>query len=157
MSSLTSLLTLLGPWGWLVTAVLLLALETVVPGVHFLWFGLAATVVGLLAIALGAMGYGAAFSGPWQVIAFAALAVMAVFFVRRWANPAHNVSDLADLNSRAAQYVGRTFVVAEPIEGGRGKITVGDSLWAAQGPDAAAGTHVKVTGTQGTVLVVEPM
>ncbi len=157
MPSLTSMLTTLGPWSWLVAAVLLLALETVVPGVHFLWFGLAAAVVGVLAIALGAAGYGAVFGWPIQVIAFAALAVMAVFFVRRWANPAHNASDLPDLNSRAAQYVGRTFVVAETIAGGRGKITVGDSLWAAEGPDLDIGAHVRVTATKGTVLVVEPI
>ena len=157
MPSLTSMLSTLGPWGWLVAAALLLALETVVPGVHFLWFGLAAAVVGVVAIALGAVGYSAALSWPLQVIAFALLSVMAVFFVRRWANPAHNASDLPDLNSRAAQYVGRTFVVAEAITGGRGKITVGDSLWAAEGPDLVAGAHVKVTGAQGTVLIVEPV
>ena len=35
---------------------LLMALETVVPGVHFLWFGLSAVIVGVLAFALSAPG-----------------------------------------------------------------------------------------------------
>jgi membrane protein implicated in regulation of membrane protease activity len=157
MPSLTSLLTALGPWTWLVLAVLLLALETVVPGVHFLWFGLAAAAVGALAVGLAAFGAGTAFTWPWQVIAFALLAVATVFFVRRWANPAHTTSDLPDLNARAAQYIGRTFVVAEPIENGRGKIKVGDSLWVAEGAELAAGAHVKVTAARGTVLLVEPV
>ena len=46
----------LGPWNWFVVAVSLLVLETIVPGVHFVWFGLAAVVVGILALASG-MGW----------------------------------------------------------------------------------------------------
>lgn len=156
MPSLTSLLAALGPWTWLVLAVVLLALETVVPGVHFLWFGLAAAAVGVIALALGGIGWAAGFGWPLQVIAFALLSFVTVFFVRRWANPAHAASDLPDLNARAAQYIGRNFVVAEPISGGRGKIKVGDSLWAAEGPDLPVGAHVKVTAARGTVLAVEP-
>ena len=86
---------------------------------------------------------------------FAVLAVATVFFVRRWARPEHNASDLPDLNARATQYVGRTFVVAEPISGGRGKIKVGDTTVGRRGSRSAAGAHVKVTGARGTVLVVE--
>lgn len=155
MPSITAFLVTLGPWNWFIAAALLLALEMVVPGIHFLWFGLAAAAVGILALALGGMGAGASFAWPLQLIVFAILAVATVFFVRRWARPEHNTSDLPDLNARATQYVGRTFVVAEAISGGRGKVKVGDSLWAAEGPDLPQGAQVKVTGTSGTVLVVE--
>lgn len=44
---------------------------------------------------------------------------------------------------------------AEPIVGGRGRIKVGDTVWIAEGPDMPIGAHAKVTGTRGTVLVVE--
>jgi membrane protein implicated in regulation of membrane protease activity len=63
-------------------------------------------------------------------------------------------SDLPDLNERAQQYVGRSLVVAESIENGRGKVRVGDSVWQAEGPDVPVGSRVKVTGARGTVLVV---
>jgi membrane protein implicated in regulation of membrane protease activity len=63
-------------------------------------------------------------------------------------------SDLPDLNERALQYLGRSLVVEEAIENGRGKVRVGDSVWQAEGPDAPAGSRVKVTGARGTVLVV---
>ena len=33
-----------GIWNWLILAVVLFTLETFVPGVHFLWFGLAAVI-----------------------------------------------------------------------------------------------------------------
>lgn len=140
----------LGAWNWIVLAVLLLVLETVVPGVHFLWFGLAAGIVGALALAVGPE-----FTWQWQLIAYALVAVATVFLVRRRARLDANRSDVPDLNVRAQQYVGRVFRVEEPIAGGRGKLRVGDTLWPAQGPDAPKGASVKVTGTNGTVLVVE--
>lgn len=153
MPSLFGFLGSLGPWNWFIVAALLLALETVVPGVHFLWFGLAAAAVGIIALLLGAIGLGIAW--PLQVILFAALAVATVFMVRRWARPDLTASDLPDLNARSSQYVGRIFAVAEPIVAGRGKVKVGDTLWAAEGPDLPQGARVRVTGSHGTVLVVE--
>jgi membrane protein implicated in regulation of membrane protease activity len=65
-------------------------------------------------------------------------------------------SDQPDLNRRAAQLVGRLLVVAEPIEGGRGKVRAGDTVWPAEGPDAPAGAKVAVTGANGTSLQVVP-
>ena len=41
----------LGAWNWLILAVILVVLETVIPGVHFVWFGMAATIVGIVALA----------------------------------------------------------------------------------------------------------
>jgi membrane protein implicated in regulation of membrane protease activity len=65
------------------------------------------------------------------------------------------ISALPDLNVRGQQYVGRSLVVEQAIEGGRGRVRVGDTLWAAEGPDVPVGTRVTVTGARGTVLVVE--
>ncbi len=39
-----------GPSLWFAAAVLLFVLETIVPGIHFLWFGVAALVAGVLAL-----------------------------------------------------------------------------------------------------------
>ena len=61
-----------GVWNWLILAVLLFILETVVPGVHFLWFGIAAVIVGGLAMATG-------IAWPWQIIAFVVISVLTVF------------------------------------------------------------------------------
>ena len=47
-------------------------------------------------------------------------------------------------------------MVAEAIENGRGTVKIGDTLWRAEGPDAAQGARVKVTGTDGATLMVEP-
>jgi membrane protein implicated in regulation of membrane protease activity len=78
-----------------------------------------------------------------------------VFLVRRYARPDATLSDLPDLNVRGAQYIGRTVTVEEPIRSGRGKVRVGDTVWQAEGADSAAGSRVRVTSVNGTVLVVE--
>jgi inner membrane protein len=148
MQSLYSLLYGFGPWNWFILAVVLLTLETVVPGVHFLWFGLAAMIVGLLGLATGV-------AWQWQLLAFALISVLSVFWVRKYVRPDVAVSDQPDLNVRGQQYVGRSLVVEQAIQNGRGKVRVGDTLWAAEGPDAPAGARVTVKATRGTVLVVE--
>lgn len=159
MDALFDLLSRLGGWNWVIFALLLLSLETVLPGVHFLWFGLAAFAVGVLVIVLNAVGpeYAAGFVWQFQLIAFALVSMVTVFFVRRFASGNEDeANDAPSLNVRAEQYVGRVTNVVVPIQGGRGKVKIGDSLWQAQGPDAGEGTRVRVTGVNGTVLVVEP-
>lgn len=138
----------LGAWNWFVLAVALFVLETVIPGVHFIWFGAAAVIVGILGITFD-------IAWQWQLIAFAVISCVTVFFVRRYASPDLAASDEPDLNIRASQYIGRMVTVVEEISGGRGKVRVGDTIWSAEGHDAPQGARVKITGTDGTVLLVE--
>lgn len=136
-----------GPWLWFAAAVALLVLETIVPGVHFVWFGLAAGVVGALALATP-------LDWPVQLILFALISIASVFVVRRFATPENAATDEPVLNIRGAQYIGRQVEVVDAIRNGRGKVRVGDTVWGAQGEDAPAGAKVEVTGVNGTVLVV---
>ncbi len=148
MTSAIDFFVSLGPiWSWLLLGALLLGLEMLVPGVHFIWFGVAAGLVALLVFVTGI---------PWgvQLIAFAALAAAFVYFMRGYAAPDRNKSDEPDLNVRGQQYVGRTVIIEESIAGGRDKVRVGDTMWSARGPDLPAGVAVKVTGVDGIVLVV---
>jgi membrane protein implicated in regulation of membrane protease activity len=148
MQSLFPTLSSLGSWNWFILAVLLFILETVVPGVHFLWFGLAAIIVGGLAMATD-------IAWQWQMIAFGVISMLTVFGVRRVYRAGAAQTDLPDLNIRANQYIGRSLVVEQAIMDGRGKVRVGDSLWTAEGPDAPAGARVTVKEAKGTILVVE--
>ena len=137
-----------GVWNWFILGVVLFVLEFMLPGVHFLWFGLAAVVVGVLAMATGV-------TWPFQVIAFGIIAVLTVFVVRRYVRTGGAITDQPDLNERGQQYIGRSLVVEQAIQNGRGKVRVGDTVWQAEGPDVPAGARVKVTAARGTVLVVE--
>jgi inner membrane protein len=138
----------LGAWNWFVVAVALFALESVVPGVHFVWFGIAAVFVGALGLTID-------IAWEWQLITFAIISCITVFFARRYASPQVAASDQPELNLRAEQYVGRVVMVEEAISDGRGKVRVGDTVWNAQGSDTPQGARVKITGTNGTCLLVE--
>ena len=72
-----------------------------------------------------------------------------------WAHPSVSKSDQPD-STPAEQLVGRVLLLAEAIEGGRGKVRVGDTLWLAEGPDVPAGAEVRVIAAKATELVVEP-
>ena len=151
MSTLIDLATGLGPWSWIIAGVVLMALETVIPGVYFLWFGVAAVVVGLLGFALGDT-----LSHPWQLVLFALISVATVIWIRNVANLQQVESEDKDLNQRSAQYVGRVVVVEDAITGGRGRVRVDDTLWLASGADAPKGARVRITGAHGIVFTVEP-
>jgi len=60
------------------------------------------------------------------------------------------------LNDRIARHVGETVEVVTAIRDGNGRVKLGDSVWIAKGPDADVGSRVRVTGADGTCLVVEP-
>lgn len=147
MSATFNWLMSFGGWNWFILGLVLFTLEMGVPGVHFLWFGVAALLTGGVALLTG-------ITWPLQLVVFGALAFAVVFTVRRFARPDMVASDLPDLNARGQQYIGRTVQVETAIESGRGKVRVGDTVWSAEGPDAPTGAHVTVTGTRGTVLTV---
>jgi membrane protein implicated in regulation of membrane protease activity len=147
MQSMTYLIAQFGTLLWFALAVVLFVLESFVPGVHFLWFGVSAAIVGLIALVVP-------IAWPWQIIAFTLIAPATVFWVRSKSRVESQKSDVPDLNVRGAQYIGRIVTVEDAITNGRGKVRVNDTVWAAEGEDAARGSRVKVTGVDGTVLVV---
>lgn len=142
--------TLDSHWFWLVAGVLLAIAEILVPGFFLMWLAAAAIVTGLVGLILP-------ISMTFQILLFAVLAVVAVYAGRRWfvLNPIESTDP--KLNNRGARLVGETVAVVEAIENGKGRVKVGDSVWIAKGPDAALGTHVRVTGSDGSALLVEPV
>ena len=142
------LLELLGGWSWWLLGLVLLGIEVLAPGFFFLWFGIAAILVGISALLI---------DWPWQlqVLGFVVLSVIAALLGRRFAGNADGETADPHLNLRASRLEGETFVLSEPIVEGRGRIRVGDSVWQVRGPDAPAGARVVVTGADGAVLNVK--
>jgi len=135
-------------YGWLAIGLILAAAEMAAPGVFLIWLAGAALITGLIvwAVPIGL---------PIQVAVFAALAIVSVVLGRRYiaANPLVSADPL--MNDRGGRLVGETVVVASAIDGGTGKVHHGDSEWLARGPDAEPGTRMRVSGHDGTVLIVE--
>ena len=137
-------------WIWLTLGVLLAGLEMLVPGVYLIWLGIAAIITGVLTGLLH-------LSLPAQVIDFVFLALIIAFSARRWLRESPSVSADPLLNRRGARMVGETAVVVQAIEHGSGRVHIGDSEWIAHGPDTAAGERVRIAGSQGATLLVEPL
>ena len=134
-------------WWWLLAAALLGILEIFFPGVFLIWMAAAAALTGLIAALLP-------IALPFQLAIFGLLAMAAVFGGRRYYdnNPVPSSDPL--LNDRTARLIGQNVLVVTAIENGEGRVKVGDSVWAARGPNAAAGTRMVVTGAEGTCLNV---
>jgi membrane protein implicated in regulation of membrane protease activity len=140
----------LGGW-WLIAAVLLGGAELLVPGVFLVFLAFAAAVTGVFLLLFPDLPVAA------QLLSFAAWSAVAVSIGRRWyrENPVDNTDPL--LNHRVARLLGETVTVVQAIDGGTGRVKVGDSEWIARGADAPAGARVRVVGADGTTLKVEPL
>jgi hypothetical protein len=136
-------------WHWLILAAVLAAVEALAPGMFFIWFGLAAGLVGLIALVVPGLGW------EWEAVLFVVFAVASVFVGRTFAHRNPRQSADPALNRRGERYLGRKFTVETPIVNGRGAIKVDDGVWRAAGPDMPAGRQVKVVGIDGSILKVE--
>jgi membrane protein implicated in regulation of membrane protease activity len=89
-----------------------------------------------------------------QLLVFAVASVVSAVGLRRYLRGLQPAS--STLNARGDALVGQTFVLDQPILGGRGRIRLGDGSWSVTGPDMVAGAKVRVAAVNGTELRVEP-
>ncbi|WP_417621450.1 NfeD family protein [Parasphingorhabdus sp.] len=135
---------------WLGLAALLALAELFVPGVFLIWVAAAAAVTGLLSLFIDLTIAG-------QLTVFGLSTILAVLGGRRW-YLTHNVeSENPLLNNRAAQLVGKTVTIVEPISATGGRVKVADGVWPAKGPDMKKGAIAKVAAVEGGVLQLEAL
>lgn len=139
-------------WWWWALAAGLLLVEILAPGFFFIWFAVAALVMGLVLLVLPDLAW------AWQLILFGVLGVVALWggravFKRRGLAP----TDQPNLNRRGEAYVGRQLTLVEAIRDGYGWAKVDDSRWRVAGPDLPAGSHVRVVAAEGATLRVAPL
>ena len=136
-------------WHWLIAGVGLVVLELLLPGTFFLWMGVSAAVTGLLLLGLPRLDW------QYQMLVFSALSILSIYVGRKFWRPSAVATDRPFLNRRGDIHIGRVYRLEDAIRNGRGKARVGDSLWLVSGDDMPAGTEVKVTAVESTVLHVE--
>lgn len=137
-------------WLWLALGLFLAAAEILVPGFFLIWLAGAAVLTGLLAWVLP-------IDLPLQIVFFAVMAFVAVFTGRRLLRDNPVAEADPKMNRRGQRLAGETAVVVQAIEAGSGRVRHGDSEWLARGPDAPPGARVRITGSDGAVLLVEPI
>jgi len=136
-------------WHWWVLAAVLIVIEVLAPSTVFLWPGIAAGVVGIILFAFPGLGW------EIQVLIFAVLSVVSVILWRAYARTRPTETDDPMLNLRAQRYVGREFVLEQPIVNGRGKLMVDGVIWKVEGEELGAGTRIRIADVDGVVLKVE--
>lgn len=135
-------------WHWWIAAAILAAVETFLPGAMAIWFAAAAVVVGAVLLVVPV---------PWQLqlVLFGVLGVVALLLWRRLRHPEAGESEQPALNRRGVHLIGESFTLVEAIDGGSGKVRIGDTVWLVHGPAAPVGARVRVTGVDGATLKVE--
>lgn len=142
-------------WHWLALGALLAAVEVVTPGFFLLWLGLAAIAVGLVMLVAPDMSLAV------QVVIFGGLSIASVMLGRHVMRRALAREDTAasTLNERGRAYVGRVYVLDQPLAQGRGRMHVGDTTWAVSLVDSTAdlpaGTRVRVVDCEGPLLRIK--
>lgn len=137
-------------WHWFILACALFIIEILIGTEFLLWLGIATSISALVAYLFPEL------SIPVQLSLYAFFIVASLITWKKIARPGQK-TDQPNLNQRNKQYVGRIFELVEPIKNGVGKVIVDDTQWKVSGDDAPKGSSVKVTGTNGTILIVEKL
>ena len=145
---MSEMFSTLGTWNWLIFGILLMALELLAPGVFLFWLGLAA-----LAGRAAVVRVQSVLAGPDPDVR--GVRRRAVPLWRRIARRQHRVSTSNPfLNKRADALVGRVFTLEKPIVDGAGTVRIDDTIWRVAGPDAPAGSRVRIVHADGASLTV---
>ena len=140
-------------WHWFALAAIFIIMEIFVPGIAFLWLGIAAIGAGLCLLIFPALAL------EFQLLIFAFIAVITTVTARVVIKRTTKPSDRPDLNQRGQSHVGSVYLLVGDTENGRGKVHIGDTVWlvklAPGSNELTAGSSVKVLDVTGATLVVE--
>ncbi|MGR3914558.1 MAG: NfeD family protein [Gammaproteobacteria bacterium] len=142
-------LPMLTHWTWWAAGALLVVLEVFAAGAFFLWMGVSAGAVGVIA------WFAPSLAWEIQLVLFAVFSLAAIFLSRKYLQ--QNKKAQSSLSARGKHYLGMVVTVEDAIVNGAGKVRVEDTVWRAQGADAAAGRRVKIVGVSGATFQVETL
>lgn len=84
-----------------------------------------------------------------------AAAVFAFYFWRQHRmRQMELASPLAD-HRLGLRHIGETLVLEQALQRGVGRVRLGNREWVVRGPDLPAGAKIRVTGVDGSVLLVD--
>lgn len=134
---------------WLIVGLILLILESILPGIYLMWWGIAAIILGGLVVIFEP-------SLTWQLILFAILAVGAS--ILDWCyqrNKDQQQDKKSHLNQRNKAMLGKEGRVVDILDNGAIRAQFGDTTWKVEGPDLSIGDYIKVMHVEGITLIVK--
>ena len=135
---------------WACLALVLIGLETLAPGIFFLWLGFAAAGVFLLVL------IGLPLSILMQTVAFVLLSFISIGIYWKYFRKIGEHSDQPLLNQKQLQMLGILLNLETAIVNGEGRVKIGDAFWQVVGQDAPVGALVRVVAVDAGKLQVSP-
>jgi membrane protein implicated in regulation of membrane protease activity len=132
---------------WALAGIALCGAELLHPGVFLLWIGLAG-------VATGAVTWFGDFAGSSQIWTF--LVCLALLLSIPWLRHRRRPGYEGGINAADTGLIGKT-CRAIAFEGAEGRVAFRDGTWLAHvvsGPSPAPGTILRITGLEGTTLLV---
>lgn len=143
------LLMTITPFHWLALGLLLLAAEMLGAAGFLIGAGIAALGLGVVVWIFPDL------APAWQVALYAISAVAATIFYFQVFRDSLATQGRPLLNKRAKRLIGHQFELEDDIDLGKGKVQIGDTLWAVQSDQhLRKGTIVEVTGASRMSLVI---
>lgn len=143
-----SLQNIIGEWGWLIAAAVLLGLEILAPGVFFLFFAFAAFVVAGVSWVID-------MSWQYEVLIFVFIGFLSMYIGRKYFKSKQIIDENDPINDPMMAFMGDVVTLQSAIENGRGQALVKDGVWMVLGPDAEAGAKVRIIDKKDQKFIVE--
>ena len=89
----------------------------------------------------------------WFVIF--AVTVFAVYFWRQLRAHAREKNSPLASHRSGHSHIGQVVVLEQGLQNGSGRIRLGNREWSIRGPNLPAGAKARVTGVDGTILLVD--
>ncbi|HBO22495.1 MAG TPA: NfeD family protein [Providencia sp.] len=137
-------------WFWLCLGGLLLISELIGTGGYLLWTGIAAVLVGFIALVLPFLGW------EWQGILFAIFTIVSAVLWRKWLSGRQNTK-ADDVNQISHQLIGIKARLLTDTEEGFSRVRLADGSWRIYSDiPLLADTEVVVITVDGITLKVKP-
>ena len=133
-------------WIWFTIAILLLIIELIKTNGYTLWLSVCAAVIGTLA------AYLSQFNGAYQVIVFTVLSCLLCL----WWFRSLKQKPIQFNKTNIKNYIGRLYTLKKSVKNGKGQLEIDGFIWFVHSKqNLPKGTQVKITGTNGVVLLIE--
>ncbi|MDD9340426.1 MAG: NfeD family protein [Providencia heimbachae] len=137
-------------WFWLCLGGLLLIGELLGTGGYLLWSGIAAVLVGIIALALPSLGW------EWQGLLFAIFTVVSALLWRKWLSGRKNTK-ADNVNQISHKLIGVKARLLTDTEEGFSRVRLADGSWRVYSDiPLSVETEVVVIAVDGITLKVKP-
>jgi membrane protein implicated in regulation of membrane protease activity len=81
--------------------------------------------------------------------------VFGLYFWREYRVQQQDLQSASSPLRAGERYIGQVLTLTDGLRDGTGQVKLGERRWKLRGPSVPAGSRVRVTGVDGTVLIVD--